>query len=342
MTALLVLLGGCALPNCSPKATTGNNTAATTPIPSPSPTPTAPLQASTPPFHAGEVGVAYTPVALAATGGVQPYTWTVTTGALPDGLSLGSDGSVSGTPTRAGGFSFTIQLADSGGSASALPGTIAITPAPAASLVSGCARYCSVEVGCVDVCGNFGTLTGGTAPFTYTVQPGGLVPVGTHLNQLSLAGTFTQRAQYWQFTVLVTDALGQTTSISPTFYVYPHISLASGPVLCRGDFIAPCSIALPFSGGTPGGKPTVAVVGVGAYCPSPTFCPPAPAAPPAGFSASVGNGSVTVTVPAACGGACGNGYTGAITLRLTDQSPCAANTLCTSANGVVDIYILAG
>src|SRR5579864_7878658 len=99
MTALLILLGGCALPNCSPKSTTGSNTAATAPIPSPSPTPTAPLQASTPPFHAGEVGVAYTPVTLAATGGVQPYTWTVPVGSLPGGLTHSTDGVVSGTPT---------------------------------------------------------------------------------------------------------------------------------------------------------------------------------------------------------------------------------------------------
>lgn len=339
MTALLVLLGGCALPNCSPKATTGNNTAATTPIPSPSPTPTAPLQASTPPFHAGEVGVAYTPVALAATGGVQPYTWTITTGALPDGLSLGSDGSVSGTPTRAGGFSFTIQLADAGGSASALPGTIAITAAPAASLISSCARYCSVEVGCVDVCGNFGTLSGGTAPFTYTVQPGGLVPVGTHLNQLSLAGTFSQRAQFWQFTVLVSDALGQTASITPTFYVYPHISLASGSCTTR-SYASGCKTSLPWTPGTPGGAPTLTVASAtGQLCtPGVTgglVCAPS-TSPPPNFSATVSAGAVLASVAPAPNAPFT--YKGVVTLLLTDQSTCASGTHC-STTGTVTISI---
>jgi hypothetical protein len=333
LTVVLVLLGGCALPNCSPRAATAP---VTTPTPSPSPTPTAPLQASTPPFHAGEVGVAYTPVALAATGGLQPYTWTVSTGALPDGLNLGSDGSVSGTPTRAGGFSFTIQLADAGGSAAALPGTIAIAAAPAASLVAACARYCSVEVGCADVCGNFGSLTGGTGPFTYAVQPGGLIPVGTHINGLSLAGTFAQRAQFWQFTVVVTDALGQTASITPTFYVYPHISLASGS--CNGIFAA-CSLQLGISGGTPGGTPSVKIAAIG-----PNTVRPGPnlgtcwsltdTNPPVGYSLTATANSVSLFVPRPTGG-----YGAIWTLVLTDHSLCAASTYCTSPVATATIGI---
>ncbi len=333
MTTLLVLLGGCALPNCSPKATPVTNTAANTPLRSPSPTPTAPLQASTPPFHAGEVGVAYTAVVLAATGGVQPYTWTVSAGALPDGLTLGSDGSVSGTPTRAGGFSFTIQLADAGGSATALPSTIAIAASPVASLVSACARYCSVEVGCVDVCGNFGSLSGGTAPFTYALQQGGLVPVGTHLNQLSLAGTFAQRAQFWQFTVVVTDALGQTTSITPTFYVYPHISLSSGS--CIGFFgplpRAGCTVKLAISGGTPGLTPSVQLTAVGLS--SAKGCWPTAATPlPAGYSIAAGGGFVTISIPGPS-----SGYAGVWTLILTDKSLCSAGTFCASPGATVTV-----
>ena len=124
VTALLILLSGCAAPTCAaPKATA---VAAKSPIPSPSPTPTAPLQLAAPSFHAGEAGVDYTAVDLSATGGVQPYTWTVTTGALPDGLTL-AGGHVSGTPTRGGGFSFTVQVSDAGGSVAAQPGAIVST-----------------------------------------------------------------------------------------------------------------------------------------------------------------------------------------------------------------------
>src|SRR5262249_11705115 len=48
-----------------------------------------------------------------ATGGVGPYTFAVTGGALPPGLALDASGLLSGTPTQAGTFSFTVQATDS-------------------------------------------------------------------------------------------------------------------------------------------------------------------------------------------------------------------------------------
>ncbi|MGB7137652.1 MAG: putative Ig domain-containing protein [Acidobacteriaceae bacterium] len=50
---------------------------------------------------------------FAATGGVGPYTWTVSSGTLPQGLQLTSTGLLSGTPVQYGsGSPFTIQVAD--------------------------------------------------------------------------------------------------------------------------------------------------------------------------------------------------------------------------------------
>ena len=49
----------------------------------------------------GTVSAAYS-YTLAATGGTAPYTWAVSSGALPAGLSLATTGVVSGTPTTAG------------------------------------------------------------------------------------------------------------------------------------------------------------------------------------------------------------------------------------------------
>jgi uncharacterized repeat protein (TIGR03803 family) len=50
---------------------------------------------------------------FAATGGVAPYTWTVTAGTLPQGLQLSTQGLLSGTPVQFGaGNPFTIQVAD--------------------------------------------------------------------------------------------------------------------------------------------------------------------------------------------------------------------------------------
>jgi hypothetical protein len=64
------------------------------------------------PLVNAQVGTPYT-AALSAIGGTPPYTWTIALGALPDGLSLGADGVISGTPTGATS-TFFAQVADSG------------------------------------------------------------------------------------------------------------------------------------------------------------------------------------------------------------------------------------
>lgn len=49
---------------------------------------------------------------LEATGGVGPYTWAITAGALPAGLSLSTAGLISGTPTVSGTFTATFTVTD--------------------------------------------------------------------------------------------------------------------------------------------------------------------------------------------------------------------------------------
>src|SRR5262249_14111652 len=64
----------------------------------------------------GAYGAAYSPTTLTATGGTGAgYTFAVTAGALPGGLTLAANGTLSGTPTAAGAFPFTVQAKDSGG-----------------------------------------------------------------------------------------------------------------------------------------------------------------------------------------------------------------------------------
>lgn len=62
------------------------------------------------------MGQPYTQV-LNITNAQEPFTWSVTTGALPNGITLDSDlGVISGTPTQLGSSTFTVQVADQRGS----------------------------------------------------------------------------------------------------------------------------------------------------------------------------------------------------------------------------------
>jgi hypothetical protein len=60
----------------------------------------------------GTQNIAYN-ATLAASGGTTPYTWSITVGSLPAGLTLtSSTGVISGTPTGTGTSNFTIQVTD--------------------------------------------------------------------------------------------------------------------------------------------------------------------------------------------------------------------------------------
>jgi hypothetical protein len=63
----------------------------------------------------GEVGVAYSDQ-LTVTGGTSPFTWSVSAGTLPPGLTLSASGGLlSGTPTTADSYTFTVKVTDSSG-----------------------------------------------------------------------------------------------------------------------------------------------------------------------------------------------------------------------------------
>ena len=76
-------------------------------------------------------GAAYS-AGVAAIGGVTPYTWSISAGSLPGGLSLGSStGAITGTPSAAGTSSFTVKVTDSASNTATQPLSIAVTAPPA-------------------------------------------------------------------------------------------------------------------------------------------------------------------------------------------------------------------
>jgi len=79
----------------------------------------------------GVEGLSTEATTLTAVGGVPPYTWTITSGSLPAGLSLSSAGLISGTASVAGTSSFTAQVTDSASSTVSAGFSITIAAAPA-------------------------------------------------------------------------------------------------------------------------------------------------------------------------------------------------------------------
>jgi hypothetical protein len=76
----------------------------------------------------GQVGVAYA-TGVFADGGVPPYRWSLVAGQLPPGLSLTtSPGRITGTPTAAGAFTFTLRVVDNGGQSATQQFSIAVAP----------------------------------------------------------------------------------------------------------------------------------------------------------------------------------------------------------------------
>lgn len=77
----------------------------------------------------GQVTVPYSQ-SLSAEGGSGAYTWSVTGGSLPPGISLSPSGVLSGTPTTSGTYNFTVTLSDTDGQSDSVPLSLIIDPAP--------------------------------------------------------------------------------------------------------------------------------------------------------------------------------------------------------------------
>jgi len=142
-----------------------------------------------------------------ATGGTPPYLYSVSSGSLPPGLSLNpATGSVTGIPTVAGTYNFTMKVVDSGSPALTTTQAIAgLIIAPSRPFALSCLPPTGGVVGSAysaSVC----LAGGGTQPYAYSVTSGSLPP-GLALNSLTgnVAGTPTTAGTY-AFTLQATDS----------------------------------------------------------------------------------------------------------------------------------------
>jgi hypothetical protein len=198
----------------------------------------------------GQVGAPYS-ATLAATGGTAPYTWALTAGTLPAGMTFNNaSGALGGTPTAtvtAALLTFTVT--DSGAHAHSTPVTLALTVGTTAPPAAPTVTTTTLPGGIV---GHAYTATlaasGGTAPYTWTLSAGTL-PAGLQLSGAgTIAGTPTAAATA-SITVTVTDANSQTGSATLPLTVLKALSVTT-PALPNGQVGVAYSAALAATGGT--------------------------------------------------------------------------------------------
>jgi hypothetical protein len=170
---------------------------------------------------AATVGAAYS-VQLSGSGGVSPYTWTVTSGTLPPCLSMSTGGLITGTITAAcaGTYSPVFTMTDSGTPTKLTVTTtlnVTIAAAPAIGFtgaVPATATYNAAYAGSA-------AASGGAGALTYSLASGSL-PTGLGLNAASGAITGTPTAAgTFAFTVAAADAFGDSSTQGYSITVNP-------------------------------------------------------------------------------------------------------------------------
>ena len=197
----------------------------------------------------GMVGTAYY-LALNASGGTAPYIYAKTAGTRPPGVSLTSGGLLSGTPTTAGTFNFTVTATDAHGCTGNQAYSIMINSAPCPTIMLSPTILPGGTVG--TGYSQAITASGGTAPYTFA-KTAGTHPPGVSLSSAGLLSGTPTTAGPFSFTVTATDAHGckgsQVYSITVNNANCPTITL-SPTILPNGTVGTGYYLALNASGGT--------------------------------------------------------------------------------------------
>jgi hypothetical protein len=164
---------------------------------------------------------------LAASGGTTPYTWSLSSGAIPDGLVLNATtGVITGTPTAASATStFTVKVTDSASPAAtatqplAIPMQLSITTATLPNAPTGFAYSQKI-------------VSGGTTPYVFSNVS---IPPGLSLSTTTgmLSGTPTSVFDTTAGTGSYTFNLSVTDASNPALTAGPQLFSFSVPTIGR-------------------------------------------------------------------------------------------------------------
>jgi photosystem II stability/assembly factor-like uncharacterized protein len=133
----------------------------------------------------GVVGRQYNQ-ALSASGGKPPYSWQLIDGSLPDGLTLAAGALLTGQPSRAATFQFTLQADDSSAPSQRARQTFQLVIADQAPL-----QILTSNLPAADVARPYTTVlqaAGGTPPYRWRLAQGNLPPELSLSSEGTIAG----------------------------------------------------------------------------------------------------------------------------------------------------------
>lgn len=180
---------------------------------------------------------------LSASGGIGAYTFSLTAGALPPGMSFSSGGVLSGTPTAAGVFNMTVTATDANGQSGsrayaltiASP-TLSIDPTTLPGGTAG-TPYSATLTG-----------SGGASPYSFSLLSGAL-PVGVSFSSAGVFSGTPVTAGTFNMTVRVTDANGFTADQAYSIVIAAPTIVIDPPALPGGTAGTAYSATLSATGG---------------------------------------------------------------------------------------------
>lgn len=275
----------------------------------------------------GTSGVNYSQT-MVATGGVGPYTFAITSGALPNGITLSSAGVLSGAPTQAGAFNFTVTATDDLGMKGTQAYTLVINQAVPVAVNDAAA-----------------TLANQAVTIPVTVNDGGIItsiavtstPLHGAVAVNGLNAVYTPAANFFGtdiFTYTVTGPGGTSAPATVTITVSPlavPVAAAHSAATMAGH-----ATTIDTAAGATGGPFTGAAI----------------VTPPAFGNATISGTNIIYTPPAGASGAVSIGYTlsnvfgtslpATITLTVNPLPVAAAHSVTTRAGTPVTVNLTEG